>query len=85
MFNTLLSIGLADIFELLDHNVLLHDKELEGDAHYMVFFDDRPKAIDVGPETYHQVQFVHGCLNCGTVTGLTETKSAAITPCTSGC
>jgi hypothetical protein len=50
VFNTLLSIGLADIFELLDHNVLLHDKELEGYRALMVFFDDRPKAIDVGPE-----------------------------------
>jgi hypothetical protein len=50
VFNTLLSIGLAGIFELLDHNILLHEKELEGYRALMLFFDHRAKAIDVGPE-----------------------------------
>jgi hypothetical protein len=50
VFNTLLSIGFAGISELLDHNALLHEKELEGYRALMVFFDHKPKAINVGPE-----------------------------------
>jgi hypothetical protein len=47
VFNTLLSIGLAGIVELVDHNIALQQKELDGYRALMTFLDRSPTAISL--------------------------------------
>jgi hypothetical protein len=50
VFNTLLTIGLAGIVELVDHNIALQEKELDGYRAVMTFLNASPAAAHAGPE-----------------------------------
>jgi hypothetical protein len=47
VFNTLLAIGLANIIELIDHNIALQEKELDGYRVVMSLFAANPEVVDV--------------------------------------